>query len=212
MLQSIAYAEESGIYDSIVTRKRIDKNDNRISMQEMLVELVNAEWREDDLFQVPVLLYTILKVDSDKSLLRDSLQSSDFASKIRSLLSAVSTARARRRDGPNQNFSDYIMFQCCQVYSLLQDMTESPAPSNIEPSDDQLSVGGLPVDALPEGLASQIPLGLSRFAELSFNELCRQLAYRTAGDTSAFDPIRLAYSLLTYIKSTRSLAGTAGRE
>mmetsp|Transcript_364 Transcript_364/g.527 ORF Transcript_364/g.527 Transcript_364/m.527 type:complete len:764 (+) Transcript_364:74-2365(+) len=212
VLQSVAFAEESGLYDSMVTRKTTDKNDKRISMQEILIELVNAEWREDDLFQVPVLLYTILKVDSDRSLLRESLQSSEFASKIRRLLSSISSARARRRDGPNQNFSDYIMFQCCQVYSELQDSTESPVPSNMEPSDDQLSVGGLPVDALPEGVASQIPLGLSRFAELSLNELCRQLAYRSAGDISSFDPIRLAYSLLTYIKATRSLAGTAGRE
>jgi hypothetical protein len=41
---------------------------------------------------------------------------------------------------------------------------------------------------------------------------CRQLAYRSAGDSSSFDVIRLAYSLLTYIKSTNSMTGTAGRE
>lgn len=44
------------------------------------------------------------------------------------------------------------------------------------------------------------------------NELCRQLAYRAAEDRTAFDVMRLAYSLLTYIVSTNSLSGTAGRE
>ena len=49
-------------------------------------------------------------------------------------------------------------------------------------------------------------------AEVSSNELCRQLAYRAAGDRNSFDVIRLAYSLLAYIRSTRSLSGIAGRE
>ena len=53
---------------------------------------------------------------------------------------------------------------------------------------------------------------LLRCNEVSFNELCRQLAYRTAGDSNLFDVIRLAYSLLTYIRSTESLHGVAGKE
>jgi hypothetical protein len=48
--------------------------------------------------------------------------------------------------------------------------------------------------------------------EVSYNELCRQLAFRTAGDMSNFDVIRLAYSLLTYVKASNAMAGTAGRE
>ena len=38
------------------------------------------------------------------------------------------------------------------------------------------------------------------------------MAYRVSGDRTAFDPMRLAYSLLTYVTSSRSLSGTAGRE
>mmetsp|Transcript_25338 Transcript_25338/g.28923 ORF Transcript_25338/g.28923 Transcript_25338/m.28923 type:complete len:763 (-) Transcript_25338:224-2512(-) len=211
-LQSIISSEDATVYDSFISKKKTDSNDKRASIPEILLELVNAPWREDDLFQVPILLYTILKVDSDRSLLRNELKSSDIASKIRSLLDATISARPKRRDGTDQIYSDYIMFQCCQVYSDMQDMTEIPSPSDIEPTDDQLNVGNLPVDALPEGAASQIPLALSRCAELSFNEMCRQLAYQAAGDNSTFDAIRLAYALLIYVKATRSLAGTAGRE
>ena len=42
--------------------------------------------------------------------------------------------------------------------------------------------------------------------------MCRQLAYRAASDSTSFDVIRLAYSLLTYLRSTESLSGIAGQE
>jgi hypothetical protein len=51
-----------------------------------------------------------------------------------------------------------------------------------------------------------------RTAETSFDELCRQMAYRASDETTLFDPTRLAYSLLSYARSTKSLEGTAGRE
>ena len=47
---------------------------------------------------------------------------------------------------------------------------------------------------------------------VSSNELCRQLAYRAASDSNSFDVTRLAYSLLTYLRSTESLSGIAGQE
>jgi hypothetical protein len=53
---------------------------------------------------------------------------------------------------------------------------------------------------------------LIRYVEVSYNELCRQLAYRSAHDASSFDVLRLAYSLLTYITASKALEGTAGRE
>jgi hypothetical protein len=182
-----------------------------------LKELLGAEWREDDLFQVPVLLYTLLKTDPDRSFLRKALATHEYASKMQSLIAAVLSARPMRRDGETQKYSDYILFQCCQVYSELQDSTLTPKQNsdgdmNQGDSDIKVGLGGLPPKAVPEGASSQIPLALTRCAETSFNELCRQLAYRVAGETASFDAIRLAYSLLTYIKSTTSMSGTAGRE
>lgn len=82
-----------------------------------------------------------------------------------------------------------------------------------ESSDDEaIGAGGLPVSALPEGVSSDMFWVLLRSAEVSSNTLCRQLAYRQCGDYNRFDAIRLAYALLCYIKSTKSLSGIAGRE
>jgi hypothetical protein len=74
------------------------------------------------------------------------------------------------------------------------------------------TAGGLPANILPDDVDSDIFWALLSCAEVSSNQLCRQLAYRSAGDSSLFDVVRLAYSLLTYIKSTESLSGIAGRE
>lgn len=57
----------------------------------------------------------------------------------------------------------------------------------------------------------ELTIAISRTAEISFNELCRQLAYHTAG-SSSFDVIKLVYSLLSYLKSCDALRGTAGWE
>jgi hypothetical protein len=214
-LLAVLAAGDSDLYDSLLTRELVDPKDKRASINNILMELLYSEWRQDDLFQVPVLLYTILRVDAHRTLLKKAVANYEVCSKVQSLIDAVLAARPYRRDGDLQQYSDYIMFQCCRVYSALQDSTEAPPPPDedqSEKSETETTLGALPIDCLPPGSASQVPLALSRCAETSFNELCRQLAFRAAGDTSFFDAIRLAYSLLTYLQSTKSLAGTAGRE
>jgi len=187
--------------------------------QDIVKALLESEWRTDDLFQVPLLLYTILRADSERTLL--SAVDEQVAFRLRQLISAVLSARPRRRSGVSQPYSDYILFQVCRVMSSLVEDTGAVtyyAASILDEAKDvsitnsETSIGRLPVSAVPEGTASQLYLGLARSAEVSFNELCRQLAYRAAGDSTSFDVIRLAYSLLTYIKATSSLQGTAGRE
>ena len=53
---------------------------------------------------------------------------------------------------------------------------------------------------------------LSSYILFYFITTGRQMAYRSAGDTSSFDVIRLAYSLLSYVRASETLQGTAGRE
>jgi hypothetical protein len=72
------------------------------------------------------------------------------------------------------------------------------------------TLGGLAESAVPVGAANQLTLALLRCVEVSTNELCRQLAFRTAEDDTSFDIMRLAYSLLTYLTASKSLEGTAG--
>ena len=215
-LQSIFAAGDAGLYDSFIATENTDPNDTRPSVSAILTAMLDSEWREDDLFQIPVLLYTILKVDRDRSVLKKAFVDPEIASKMQRIIAVVLAARPLRRDGESQQYSDYIMFQCCQVFSMLQDTSVKTGPIFIDGDQvlpaDEFSLGGLPVNAVPEDAASQIPLALARSAETGFNELCRQLAYRGAGDTSSFDVMRLAYSLLTYIKASNSMSGTAGRE
>eukprot|EP00977_Amphora_coffeiformis_P016559 scaffold5158_cov153-Amphora_coffeaeformis.AAC.8 len=181
-------------------------NNSIIPLRRVMKTLLSTEPRKDDLFQVPLLIYTLLKVDSDRSIIRAAVDSNpETAERLQKMLQSVVDARPHRSAGTRQEHSDYINYQVCKVVANLHDAT--PVPST-----EDTAVGGLPPEALPPNSASLIFWALLRCAEVSSNELCRQLAYRTAGDSNSFDVIRLAYSLLTYIRSTASLSGIAGRE
>jgi hypothetical protein len=226
-LQAVLSASEqdSSLYSSFITMDtsitKLDEKDTRTPVRSIVQALLASEWREDDLFQVPLLLFTVLKVDAKRSILgpkNTGILDEQLAARIRNLVTAVLSARPHRRNGNQQPYSDYILYQCAQCYSALIDSTPTisrePQEEDDETtgSDKEAGIGGLPVTALPEGAASQLSLAVARCAETSLNELCRQLALRAAGDTTSFDVMRLAYSLLTYISSTNSLADTAGRE
>jgi hypothetical protein len=223
-----ASAHDASLYSSFITMDtsitKLDEKDTRTPVRSIVQALLSSEWREEDMFQVPLLLYTVLKVDAKRNILGPSNYGSNtgmdeqLAARIRRLVTVVLSARPHRRSGNQQPYSDYILYQCAQCYSALIDSTPTPTISAIfgeqetTASEKEAGIGGLPVSALPEGAASQLSLAVSRCAEISMNELCRQLALRSAGDTTSFDVMRLAYSLLTYISSTNSLADTAGRE
>lgn len=216
------------------SNKALDSILDSTKRRGILLALLESEWRTDDLFQVPLLLYTILMVDDQRILL--SSMNEQVASRVRQLLSAVLSARPRRRNGTSQVYSDYILFQVCRAMSCLvepkqqfqlaidsawvghNDISFESNEKTIGEDMDasaaftEVSIGGLPSSAIPLGASSQLYLGLARSAEVSFNELCRQLAYRTSNDSTSFDITRLAYSLLIYVTATKSLQGTAGRE
>ena len=223
-------------------------------VRSVLVALLGSEWREDDLFQVPLLLYTLLRADPDRHLLAavPDRGREEVTSQLRRLVSAALDARPRRRHGVGQHYSDYILYQCSLAYAALQQQSStttsssaaakpsvdlerpaggngddgdsddddgdgnddevpstSPSPS---PSRSSRGIGGLPDSAVPEGAANLLSLALARSVEVSSNELCRQLAFRAAGDEAEFDVMRLAYSLLAYVTSSDALSGMAGLE
>jgi hypothetical protein len=192
-LQSILAAGDSGLYDSFIVKGTVaDPSDTtRTSTGAILAEMLASEWREDDLFQIPVLLYTILKVDTDRLQLNKAFRDNPaIASKVRRIIASVVAARPQRRAAESQKYSDYIIFQCCQVFCLLHDTSvkQQRAVANVDgvvpvKAVEQFSLGGLSADALPEDAAFEIPLALTRCAEISFNELCRQLAYRSVLET-----------------------------
>lgn len=219
-----------GVYDSIVGANKEDSGSvdpsysaKKIPIRQVLKTLLKSKWRQDDLFQVPLLMYTLLCVDTDRSIIRSAAKDPEVACAIKTLISAVLKACPDPRMGTRQAYSDYITYQVCKVLALLQESTELSKPllpklnqsestdaHTIEQADT--GVGGLPLNTLPDELPSEIFIALLNCAEVSANELCRQLALRTAGDRNSFDVIRLAYSLLTYLRSTSSLSGIAGKE
>ena len=282
-LQAILAAsrDPNVLYQSFLTLdtriRQLEEGDPRTPVSAIVQALLfTSHWREDDLFQVPVLLETLLLVDPKRHLLERVDEA--MAARLRQLIASVLKARPKRRLGQAQQYSDYITFHCASVYALLYNYVDEDAETLLEgvaitttstpeqretmnvfdydggadydgtisggdddedfnngdddkdtdwnsftdeddlssddvEDDDNRSLGGLPPNALPKGAGAQVALALQRCAEVSHNELCRQLALRGAGDTDAFDIMRLAYSLLTYLVATNSLAGrTAGRE
>ena len=180
---------------------------SKVKLQSVVEALLKSPFRDDDIYQVSLILHTLLKVEeaADSSYSLFSNFDKETVAQISKLISLSMTARPRRRDGGNQIFSDYISYICCSIYAALHD-------SMTKDKDGSLHFGNLPSHAIPEGIAPELSLALLRAGEISENELCKQMAYRTAGDSSSFDVTRLAYSLLSYIRASTSLQGTAGRE
>lgn len=227
-LLTLALSSDS-IYNSILSWEDDDEQrdkeasalQNKIPVPTVMKKmLASNKWRQDDLFQVPLLIYTLLRVDdADRSLLRQVLamdSSQTVASKVQSMIQTVLKGRPHRKYGTKQVHSDYIIYQICKVLALLQESSQqSPIslsqPTEEHPPENDEATTATPLSAIiPQGVATEVFWGLLRCAEISSNELCRQLAYRTAGDLNSFDVIRLVYSLLTYLCSTESLSGIAG--
>jgi hypothetical protein len=180
-------AGNDGAYDAL-----------EVDLCEVVRALLQSPWRQDDLFQVPLLLATVLEVmDKDSSIRlssfeKDETEQAIVADHVTSLVDAVLEARPLRRLGVTQSYSDYILFQCTEAYAAL----------------NRGGLERLSSLAMPEDSANKLSLALLRCSEVSLNELCRQLAFRTASDQSNFDIMRLAYSLLTYVTATKALTDT----
>ena len=154
-LLTLTLGNAGGVYDDLLSLDHDDTTDNRdtIPIRQVMKPLIASSWRKDDLFQVPLLLYTILKVDSDRSLIRKAAASDkDSARRIQKLISAVLKARPHRHSGIQQDNSDYIIYQVCKVCVLLQEA--------LEKRDE-----GLPSNVLPDDAASEIFWALLRCAE-----------------------------------------------
>ena len=175
---------------------QVEPGDPRTPVQSILKALLDSEyWRTDDLFQVPLLLHTLLSVDKDRVILSSKGMDEATANRIRQLLTAILGARPRRRDGNEKALSDYIIFELTKVYALLYEVddivhgqdrgndlnTEEMASDDMLDEDQGSTLAGLRPSVVPDGFRSQLPLALSRCAESSSNELSRQVALHFAG-------------------------------
>jgi hypothetical protein len=46
---------------------------SKVPLRSVIKSLLRAHWREEDMFQVPLLLYTVLKIDSERSVLNKDM-------------------------------------------------------------------------------------------------------------------------------------------
>jgi hypothetical protein len=112
-----------------------------------------------------------------------------------------------------QDYHSILDFQNKDNDSAQSQQEDDGAEAIVENGENSSDVGkiGGTANTSSSSFWKELTIAISRTAEISFNELCRQLAYHTAG-SSSFDIIKLVYSLLSYIKSCNSLRGTAGWE
>jgi len=213
---STLFALESFRHDIFAQEAELDLNKktsgstDKIILRDVLDATLRSDWNDEDLFQVPLLIHVLLTMDPERILFRD--MDDTTTEKVKSLIQALLSARPLRRSGQVQSLSDYLLFLCAQAMTTLHDSTDFMLEEQEEGGQDRepTGIGRLPQKALPEDASSELSLGLYRCVEVSYNELCRQLAYRSSGDRNNFDVMRLAYSLLTYVTTANTLSGSAG--
>jgi hypothetical protein len=220
---------------SSLARTIIGSTQGSSSLREQIKALIHSDWREDDLYDISLLLSIIFKLDPTlvvvNSLLLNDNDKETTKSKFSILLKRILSGRPRRRRGEEQQFSAYINYLCATVYvdlanainfnsngnNLLQlgaindvQIKELFAnDDNNDESDESESIesSSESESSYAEFFFKEITIAVSRSAETAKDELCRQLAYQYSGDKSNFDVIKLVYNLLSYIKATNSLKG-----
>jgi hypothetical protein len=214
----------------------------------MVRTLLQSDWRPNDLYQVSLIMLVVLRLDptlecmkkkNEKNMGSEAHAESgvdEDRAKLAQLIKLVLSGRPERRRGERQRFSSYIQYLCATVYGDLMRIPQreqqrrtqvDSSERNADDDDDDEKIGEVTsiIDELVhDKLLSNttkrdINLAVTRSAEISHMEFCRQLAYRSAGEKSLFDVIKMIYSMLTYLKSTealrdatRSQAKDTGRE
>ena len=124
---------------------------NVIPVKDVVQATIMSEWKEEDLFQVPLLIHTILQVDKQRSLLSPKSVNEETADRLRRLISALLSSRPQRRKGQSQALSDYLIFLCTRAMATLNGATAEFRIPELERDvsdgaecEDFIGVGGLP--------------------------------------------------------------------
>jgi hypothetical protein len=209
----------------------IGKSQGKSSLREQIKALIHSDWREDDLYDISLLLSIIFKLDPKLAVVNSLLLNDDnhkgtetttatTKSKFSIMLRRILSGRPRRRRGEEQQFSAYINYLCTTVYvdlanainfnngNLLQlGVINDVQMTELFDNNDESDVSESESESYTEFFFKEITIAVSRSAETAKDELCRQLAYQYSGDKSNFDVIKLVYNLLSYVKATNSLKG-----
>jgi hypothetical protein len=87
-----------------ITTTTANNNGRSIPLRGVLKAALRASWREEDMFQVPLLLSTVLKIDSDRSILNSSMDE-ELSHRVKKLIAATMNSRPKVR---NEKFAYLI--------------------------------------------------------------------------------------------------------
>lgn len=73
-----------------------NNNGKLIPLRGVVKAVLRASWREEDLFQVPILLSTVLKIDSERSILNSSMDE-ELSHRFKKLIAATLDSRPKVR-------------------------------------------------------------------------------------------------------------------
>lgn len=161
------------------------KADNQINIKDIVQALYDATWTSDA-FQTPALIYTLSKLKAI------DVKDKKYINAINILLEQ----RARLSLHRNQPYSSYLRY--LNAKALLSLLENDFIPEDIV--DTQFLN-----PEIPRTTEDKIGYALERGNMVAFDELSRQLAFYSSGDSAQFDVIVLAYSLLTYYITSQNV-------
>jgi hypothetical protein len=85
------------ISSGVTTPTATNNNGRSIPLRGVLKAALRASWREEDMFQVPLLLSTVLKIDSDRSILNTSMDE-ELSHRVKTLIAATINSRPKVRN------------------------------------------------------------------------------------------------------------------
>mmetsp|Transcript_30968 Transcript_30968/g.99906 ORF Transcript_30968/g.99906 Transcript_30968/m.99906 type:complete len:741 (-) Transcript_30968:384-2606(-) len=183
-----SFAVEVGVGRFSVTSTAYAADALAVAGDEEMVEgvaaaLLDAEWRDGDLFQLPLLAHASVELAKKRPTSRIELL--ERLSKLAEATDLMVASRARMTDSYRQQLSCYLQFWLAKALLSLVDL-----------AFEEEAVRGSIIAT--SKTARPLAKALARAHEVARNEVCRQIAYDAAGDASGFDVVRLAYSLLAY--------------
>ena len=86
-LQAIYSTPDCSIFSPVVDLnlkqlQQTKNQDDRVPVRSIVKALLRANWRKDDMLQVPLLLYTILKIDGERDVLSKDMDE-ELSHKVR---------------------------------------------------------------------------------------------------------------------------------
>ena len=154
--------------------------------------LANAKWRPDDFLQAPLVVLALARLAGRDERSREVLADYAVRDRVRGAVQSLLERRPRLRDWRKQRLSSYIAYYLTAALLEVVDGAHDAGDGYGDDGEFRL-LALLGIDRQDVGKA------LARSFAVARDELCRQLAAHAAGDASAFDVVRLAYSLSTYV-------------